>query len=49
MTKSGENISPLIGAGVVSLLIVLFRTYTDIIVLSAASVPVFAAILYTTG
>ncbi|AKB27590.1 Membrane protein involved in the export of O-antigen, teichoic acid lipoteichoic acids [Methanosarcina siciliae T4/M] len=42
-------ISPLIGTGVVSLLIVLFRPYTDILVLSAASVPIFAAVLYITG
>jgi len=42
-------ISPLIGAGVISLIIVLFRAYTDILVLSAAAVPVFAAVLYITG
>jgi O-antigen/teichoic acid export membrane protein len=43
------SISPLIGAGVISVLILLFRPYTDILVLSAASVPVFVAVLYITG
>ncbi len=42
-------VSPLIGAAVISLLIVLFRPYADIFILSVASVPVFAAVLYITG
>jgi O-antigen/teichoic acid export membrane protein len=42
-------ISPLIGACVISLFIVLFRSYVDILFLSAISIPVYAAVLYFTG
>ena len=44
-----EAISPLIGACVISLFIVLFRSYVDILFLSAISIPVYAAVLYFTG
>lgn len=43
------TLSPLIGAGIVSLLIILFKSYTDIIFLSIASVPVFVIVLYLIG
>ena len=43
------TISPIIGAGVVSLFIILLEPYADIMFLSAVSVPLFAAVLYTTG
>jgi len=42
-------ISPIIGAVVVSLVIVLLRSYTDILLLSVVSVPIFIAVLYITG
>jgi O-antigen/teichoic acid export membrane protein len=42
-------ISPLIGACVISLFIVLLRSYVDILFLSAISIPVYAAVLYFTG
>jgi O-antigen/teichoic acid export membrane protein len=42
-------ISPLIGACVISLFIVLFRSYVDILFLSVISIPVYAAVLYSTG
>lgn len=43
------TISPIIGALVISLLIVLLRSYVDILFLCTVSVPVFAAVLYMTG
>lgn len=44
-----ETISPLIGAVVVSLFIMLLKSYIDILFLSVVSVPVFATVLYITG
>ncbi|MDI9395005.1 MAG: flippase [Euryarchaeota archaeon] len=43
------TISPIIGAVVISLLMILLRPYVDILFLSVVSVPVFAAVLYITG
>jgi O-antigen/teichoic acid export membrane protein len=43
------TISPFIGAIVISLLIILLRSYADILFLSAVSVPIFFSILYITG
>jgi O-antigen/teichoic acid export membrane protein len=43
------TISPIVGALVISLLIILLRPYVDILFLCIISVPVFAAVLYITG
>lgn len=43
------TIYPIIGALVVSLLIILLKSYVDILSLCIVSVPVFAAVLYITG
>lgn len=43
------TISPIIGTLVVSLLIVMLKSYVDILFLCIISVPVFAAVLYITG
>jgi O-antigen/teichoic acid export membrane protein len=43
------TISPIIGSVVVSVIIILLKSYVDILFLSVVSVPVFAAVLYITG
>ena len=43
------TLSPLIGAGVISLLIILLKSYADILFLSVSSVPVFVIVLYIIG
>lgn len=43
------TVSPLIAAGLISIFIILLRSYTDILFLSVISVPVYAAVLYITG
>jgi len=44
-----ETVSPLAGAAVISLLILLLRPYTGILFPSVLSIPLFAAVLYITG
>ena len=46
---SSGTFSPLIAAGVISLFIILLRSYADILFLSVVSVPIFATVLYITG
>ncbi|RPJ78400.1 MAG: flippase [Alphaproteobacteria bacterium] len=42
-------ISSLIAAGVISLFIILLRSYADVIFLCVVSIPIYAAVLYITG
>ncbi len=44
-----ETISPLIAAAAISFILILFRSYVDVLLLSFVSILIYAAVLYLTG